>query len=69
MTQDELAKLLKRPVTPRMVEIWNGNGIPADKAEAFRQLWLKQAGLAKEVRPAESFLRKPCKCGRNPNAS
>jgi len=74
ITQEELSKLLKRDVTPRMVEIWNGIGIPEDKAETFRQLWQRQAGLAKEVQPsAESFQprpiqRNPCGCKKaNPS--
>lgn len=65
ITQEELAKLLKRDVTPRMVEIFNGINIPPDKAEGFRQLWQRQAGLgveplASSFRPTEP--RKPCGC-------
>jgi hypothetical protein len=65
MLKEEIEKLLKRPVTLRMVEIWNGIGIPANKAEHLRNLWLSQANLPpitkREVKPMASPFRK-CGC-------
>jgi methylmalonyl-CoA mutase N-terminal domain/subunit len=73
VTVEELTKLLGRQATPRMVEIWNGVGIPEAQAEGFRQSWLRQArvqqALAKgpDVSQPVPLPKKPCGCGaKNP---
>ena len=62
VTKEQLERMLKRPVTDRMCEIFNNIGIPFDKAERFRQLWMQQANLKGEKPLAQPFRK--CNCGK-----
>ena len=49
----ELCRRLRRHIRGRLWEIWNGINIAADKAEAYRELWRRQAA---EELPGTGFI-------------
>lgn len=61
---------LKKELTGRMLDIWRGHDdqgkaidLPADKQEAYRRIWRRQAKAGSEGL-RQTTTAKPCNCGK-----